>query len=202
MKLTKIAVSLAALVVSSMSMAGTLSTSSMVDILAFDGQRVKSGTTSVQMSENKTHQVVVEVGGTVEGDFFTSDQIILTFQGSAENAKLETPRLNSKLDLRKFQENQTVAIKTDSGKVISHKQDFLKGEGFLAKTRVEDNLTKYNLAKKTASVEQFATAPLEAKGQIVVDTNKVSQEELQLLFRKADKDTQKRFLEWAKKNIK
>ncbi|HHW7569772.1 TPA: DUF2057 family protein [Mannheimia haemolytica] len=202
MKLTKIALSLTALVVSSMSVAGTLSTSSMVDILAFDGQRVKSGTTSVQMSENKTHQVVVEVGGTVEGDFFTSDQIILTFQGSAENAKLETPRLNSKLDLRKFQENQTVAIKTDSGKVISHNQDFLKGEGFLAKTRVEDNLTKYNLAKKTASVEQFATAPLEAKGQIVVDTNKVSQEELQLLFRKADKDTQKRFLEWAKKNIK
>ncbi len=137
MKLTKIALSLTALVVSSMSVAGTLSTSSMVDILAFDGQRVKSGTTSVQMSENKTHQVVVEVGGTVEGDFFTSDQIILTFQGSAENAKLETPRLNSKLDLRKFQENQTVAIKTDSGKVISHKQDFLKGKVSLRKQELK-----------------------------------------------------------------
>lgn len=37
MKLTKIALSLTALVVSSMSVAGTLSTSSMVDILAFDG---------------------------------------------------------------------------------------------------------------------------------------------------------------------
>lgn len=202
MKLTKMAVALAALVASSMGIAGTLSSSDKVEILAFDGQRVKKGTTVVQISENKTHQVVVEVAGIIDGDFFSSDQIILTFQGTAENAKLTAPRLNSKLDLRKFQENQTVAIKTDSGKIISHKQDFLKGEGFLATTRVEENLSKYNLAKNVASVEKFATAPFEAKGQIVVDTNKVSETELQLLFQKADKETQKRFLDWAKKNVK
>ncbi|MEG9546021.1 DUF2057 family protein [Mannheimia sp. HC-2023] len=202
MKLTKMVLTAAALVVSSLSVASTLSSSSMVEILAFDGQRVKKGTTSVQISENKTHQVVVEVGGTIDGDYFNSDQMILTFQGTAENAKLETPRLKSKLDLRKFKENQTVTIKTDSGKVIAHKQDFLKGEGFLASTRVEENLSKYNLAKNVASVEKFATAPFEAKGQIVVDTNKVSDAELQLLFQKADKETQKRFLDWAKQNAK
>ncbi|MEG9532346.1 DUF2057 family protein [Mannheimia indoligenes] len=202
MKLTKMVLTAAALVVSSLSVASTLSSSSMVEILAFDGQRVKKGTTSVQISENKTHQVVVEVGGTIDGDYFNSDQMILTFQGTAENAKLETPRLKSKLDLRKFKENQTVTIKTDSGKVISHKQDFLKGEGFLASTRVEENLSKYNLAKNVASVEKFATAPFEAKGQIIVDTNKVSDAELQLLFQKADKETQKRFLDWAKQNAK
>lgn len=196
------ALSLTALVVSSMSVAGTLSTSPMVDILAFDGQRVKSGTNSVQMSENKTHQVVVEVGGIIEDDFFTSEQLILTFQGSSEDASLEPPRLKTKLDLRKFKENPTVSIKTTSGKVILHKQDFLRGEGFLASAKVEENLTKYNLGKNSASVEKFATAPLEAKGQIIVDTNKVSQEELQLLFQKADKQTQKRFLDWANKNVK
>ncbi|MDD0823608.1 DUF2057 family protein [Mannheimia sp. AT1] len=202
MKLTKMALAVGTLFVSAVSMAGTLSSSPKVEILAFDGQRVKSGTTSVQINENQTHQVVVEVAGTVEGDYFTSEQIILTFQGSAENAKLEAPRLNSKLDLRKFKDNQTVTIKTASGKVISHKQDFLKGEGFLASTRIEENLSKYNLAKNPASVQKFATAPLEAKGQIIVDTNKVSQEELQLLFQKADKETQKRFLDWATKNTK
>ena len=202
MKLTKMALTLTALVVSSMSVASTLSSSSAVEILAFDGKRVKSGTTSVEMTPNKTHQAVVEVAGTIDGDFFTSDQMIVTFQGSAENATLEAPRLNTKMDLRKFKENQTVMIKTASGQVISHKQDFLKGEGFLASTRVEENLTKYNLGKNTASVEKFATAPLEAKGQIVVDTNKVSEAELQLLFQKADKETQKRFLDWAKKNLK
>ncbi|EXI62936.1 hypothetical protein MHD_01985 [Mannheimia granulomatis] len=202
MKLTKMAAALSALLISSMSVAGTLSSSHFVDILAFDGQRVKSGTKSVQISENKTHQVVVEVAGTVEGDFFNSDQIILTFQGSAENAVLEAPRLNSKLDLRKFNENQTVSIKTDSGKVISHKQDFLKGEGFLASTRVEENLSKYNLGKHPASVEKFANAPFEAKGQMVVDTKNISEEQLQVLFQKADKETQKRFLDWAKKNAK
>lgn len=202
MKLTKMALALGTLLVSSMSVAGTLSSSHFVDILAFDGQRVKSGTKSVQISENQTHQVVVEVSGTVEGDFFTSDQMILTFQGSAENVTLETPRLRTKLDLNKFNENQTVMIKTDSGKVIPHKQDFLKGEGFLATTRVEENLSKYNLGKYPASVEKFATAPLEAKGQMVVDTKNVSEQQLQVLFEKADKETQKRFLDWAKKNAK
>lgn len=202
MKLSKTAIALSTLLASTISVAGTLSSSPMVEILAFDGKRLKSGTTSVQINENQTHQVVVEVSGTVENDFYTSDQIILTFQGSAENAKLEIPSLRSKMDVRKFQENQTVKITTASGKVISHKQDFLKGEGFLASTRIEDNLSKYNLGKNTASVERFATAPLEAKGQIIVDTNKVSQEELQLLFQKADKATQQRFLDWAKKNTK
>lgn len=202
MKLTKMALAIATLAVSSIGVAGTLSSSPMVEILALDGKKMKLGTTSVQISENKTHQVVVEVAGTIGDDFFTSEQIILTFQGTAENAKIEIPRLSSKLDLRKFQENQAITIKTDSGKVISHKQDLLKGEGFLAKTRVEENLSKYNLAKKAASVKTFATAPLEAKGQIVVDTNKVSESELQLLFQKADKQTQKRFLDWVEKNVK
>lgn len=202
MKLTKMAIALTTLFVSSMGIAGTLSSSSMVEILALDGKRVKSGTASVQMAENKTHQVVVEVSGIIDNDFFTSEQIVLTFQGSAENAKLEAPRLSSKLDLRKFTENPTITIKTASGKVITHTQDILKGEGFMASARVEEHLTKYNLGKNPASVEKFATAPLEAKGQIIVDTNKVSQEELQLLFSKADKETQKRFLEWAKKNAK
>lgn len=202
MKLTKLALAASTLFISSMSMAGTLSATSMVDIIAFDGHRMKSGTTQVQVSENQTHQVVVEVGGIVDGDFFNSEKIILTFQGSAENAQLETPRLKSKLDVSKFQENPTFTIKTASGKVIAHKQDVLRGEGFLGNTRVEDNLTKYNLGKNVASVEKLATAPLEAKGQIVVDTKNVTEDKLQVLFKNADKDTQKRFLEWAKKNAK
>lgn len=202
MKLTKLALAASTLFISSMSMAGTLSASSMVEIVAFDGHRMKSGTTQVQVSENQTHQVVVEVGGIVDGDFFNSEKIILTFQGSAENAQLDTPRLKSKLDVSKFQENPTFTIKTASGKVIAHKQDVLRGEGFLGNTRVEDNLTKYNLGKNVASVEKLATAPLEAKGQIVVDTKNVTEDKLQVLFKNADKETQKRFLEWAKKNAK
>lgn len=202
MKVTKMAVALTTLFFSSIGTAGTLNSSNFVDILAFDGQRVKAGTKSVQMSENKTHQVVVEVAGTVEGEYFNSEQLILTFTGSAENATLEAPRLHSKLDLRKFIDNQTVFIKTASGNVLTHKQDVLRGEGFLASTRIEENLSKYNLGKNPASVEKLATAALEAKGQMVVDTNKVSQEQLQLLFQNADKETQKAFLKWAKENVK
>ena len=53
-----------------------------------------------------------------------------------------------------------------------------------------------------AAVPAFVNATFEAKGQIVVETKNVKEEQLQLLFSKADKETQQRFLEWAKKNAK
>ena len=78
----------------------------------------------------------------------------------------------------------------------------LKGEGFAPNSRIEDNLAKYNAGKGVAAMPAFVNATFEAKGQIVVETKNIKEEQLQLLFSKADKETQKRFLEWAKKNVK
>ncbi len=201
MKLVKIAVATAAMVVSSVSMAGVLTSSDTVEILAFDGQYVKKGT-KIQINDTQTHQVVVSVGDIVNGSYFSLDPIVLTFNGSTEDTKITVPQFRNAYDVNKFKSQPTFSIETASGKSLEYKQDKLKGDGFAPNSRVEDNLAKYNAGKGVAAVPAFANAVLEAKGQMVVETKNVKEEQLQLLFSKADKETQKRFLEWAKKNVK
>ncbi|WGE34355.1 DUF2057 domain-containing protein [Actinobacillus genomosp. 1] len=198
MKLAKIAVAIATLAVSSFSMAGTLTASDSVELLAFDGQKVARGTAGLSI-DGKVHQVVVSVSDIVDGSYFSIDPIILTFNGTDEDAKIITPKFTSNFTVDKFKKELNFKIETASGKEITYKRDFLKGEGFAPNSRVEDNLAKYNASKAVASVPAFTNAALESKGQMVIETNNVKEEQLQVLFKKADKETQKRFLEWAKK---
>ncbi|WGE91753.1 curli polymerization inhibitor CsgI-related protein [Actinobacillus genomosp. 1] len=198
MKLAKIAVAVATLAVSSFSMAGTLTASDSVELLAFDGQKVARGTAGLSI-DGKVHQVVVSVSDIVDGSYFSIDPIILTFNGTDEDAKIITPKFTSNFTVDKFKKELNFKIETASGKEITYKRDFLKGEGFAPNSRVEDNLAKYNASKAVASVPAFTNAALESKGQMVIETNNVKEEQLQVLFKKADKETQKRFLEWAKK---
>lgn len=198
MKLTKIALGLTALAVTSFSVAGGLKASSSVDILAFDGVEVKRNT-PLQISDNKTHQVVVSVSQLIDNSYFSTDPIVLTFNGSNEDVLIFVPDFNTKLEAEKYQNKPTFQIKTTSGKVLTHKQDYLKGEGFIPNSRVEDNLAKYNNSKGVAAVPALVNASWEKRDSIVVQTNNVTEEQLQLLFKKADKATQKRFLDWAKK---
>ncbi|WGE36427.1 DUF2057 domain-containing protein [Actinobacillus genomosp. 1] len=198
MKLAKMAVAVATLAVSSFSMAGTLTASDSVELLAFDGQKVARGTAGLSI-DGKVHQVVVSVSDIVDGSYFSIDPIILTFNGTDEDAKIITPKFTSNFTVDKFKKELNFKIETASGKEITYKRDFLKGEGFAPNSRVEDNLAKYNASKAVASVPAFTNAALESKGQMVIETNNVKEEQLQVLFKKADKETQKRFLEWAKK---
>lgn len=198
MKLAKIAVAVAILAVSSFSVAGTLTTSDSVGLLAFDGQKVAKGTAGLSI-DSKVHQVVVSVADIVDGSYFSIDPVILTFNGTDEDAKIVTPKFTSHFAVDKFRKELNFKIETASGKEIAYKRDLLKGEGFAPNSRVEDNLAKYNASKAVASVSSFANAALESKGQMVIETANVKEEQLQILFKKADKETQKRFLEWAKK---
>lgn len=201
MKLAKFVMTTAALMAASMATAGTLKTPDTIEFLAFDGQSVKRWA-DIQINDTKTHQVVVSVGDIVDGKYFSLDPIILTFEGSTEDMTLSVPSFRNAYDVNKFKANPTFTLTTASGKEIAYKQDNLKGEGFAPNSRIEDNLAKYNAGKGVAAVPAFVNATFEAKGQIVVETKNVKEEQLQLLFSKADKETQKRFLEWAKKNVK
>ncbi len=201
MKLAKTAIAAMLLAASSMATAGTLTSPETVEILTFDGQYVKKGT-KIQINDTNVHQIVVSVGDIVNGSYFSLDPIVLTFNGSSEDILVSVPTFRSDYDVTKFKNNPSFKIETASGKVLSHKQDYLKGEGFVPNSRVESNLAKYNAGKGVAAVPAFANAVLEAKGQMVVETKNIKEEQLQLLFSKADKETQKRFLEWAKQNAK
>lgn len=207
-KFARIALSLAAFSLSTTALAGTLTSSSNLTILAFDGQKVKKGT-HLQVSENREHQVVVEVSSLYQSGsdkhFFESQPIVIRFNGSEEDVKLNAPNLQTELAISKFKKSPTFDLKTASGKALNYQQDYLKGEGFMPNSHIIDNLAHYNAGNGNAAVKNLATNTAvvmqntkTAKGKITVQGENIAEQQLQYWFQQADKETQTRFLNWAK----
>ncbi|MGQ8820552.1 hypothetical protein F480_10340 [Bibersteinia trehalosi Y31] len=212
MKLGRIAIAIAALSASTLGLTATLTSSSNISFLAFDGQKVKKNTPSLQVNENQTHQAVVEVtsiysSGSDES-FYESSPIIVTFKGSNENIVIAAPNLTTKNDVAKFQQSPELKVSTASGKQIESQQDILKGEGFMPNANIVDNIAAYNAAENKAAVKGLAATAMPiaiasngkvTKGKVMVQGENIAEQQLQYWFQQADKETQKRFLDWAKK---
>lgn len=211
MKLGRIAIAITALSASTLGLTATLTSSSNISFLAFDGQKVKKNTPTLQVNENQTHQAVVEVtsiysSGSDES-FYESSPIIVTFKGSNENIVIAAPNLTTKNDVAKFQQSPVLKVSTASGKQIESQQDILKGEGFMPNANIVDNIAAYNAAENKAAVKGLAATAMPiaiasgkvAKGKVMVQGENIAEQQLQYWFQQADKETQKRFLDWAKK---
>lgn len=213
MKLGQLAIALSTLVASTLGLAGTLTGSSNVTFLAFDGQKVKKNT-KLDVSASQPHQVVVEVSSIYRagGDeaFFESSPIVVRFQGSQENIIIKAPKLSYESEVNKFKSSPKLTVETLSGNPIEFKLDYLKGEGFLPNANLLDNLSAYNSSNGVASLKSLATVtasmPMGAeagakasKAKVMVQGENIAEQQLQYWFQQADKDTQKRFLDWAKK---
>lgn len=212
MKLGQIALAIATLTTGSLVFGATLSSSSNVSFLALDGQKVKKNTPTLEISDNQIHQAVVEVSSIYstgsDERFFESSPLIVTFQAGSENVVISAPNISSQQDVAKFKKSPVLKVATASGKEIEAKQDTLKGEGFMPNANIEDNLAKYNVADNKASVKTFAATTIPAliasngkatKGKVVVQGENIAEQQLQYWFQQADKETQKRFLDWARK---
>ncbi len=211
MKLAKITLITTTLVASTVSFAGTLSASSAISFLAFDGHRVTKKTV-MQINDTNTHQVVVDVGGIVRSgsssDFFSTDPIVLTFKGSLDDINISTPYISNTMQAERYKKSPKFKITTNTGQQIDYKWDYLRGEGFMPNARIQENLAEYNAGNGVAAVKMFTvakSAPVAMqnmktkKGKIVVSGENVAEQQLQYWFQQADKATQKRFLKWAKK---
>lgn len=218
MKFRFAAVVASALLASSASFAGVVTSSSNLEFLAIDGQKAKKAllkdVRSFNVNDNNTHQVVVRVTEVVRSgsdhNLFESDPIVVTFQGSSEDIQISAPRLTTESAAEQFKKNPVIIVKSVSGKEISNKQDVLKQEGFLPGINLIDNLSEYNASGATASVASFATTTLPAtmatvgangkvsKSKITVQGENAAEQMLQYWFQQADKETQQRFLNWAK----
>ena len=210
MKLGQIAFAVATLVASTATFAGTITGSSNVNFLALDGQKVKKNAV-LQVNDNNPHQVVVEVSSIYrsgsDDTFFESSPIVLTFSGSTEDIQIIAPHLRTENEVSKFKQSPTFKIQTASGAELAYKQDYLKGEGFMPNVNINDNLANYNAGNGVAALKSLA-APMAvmpvagakaAKGKVMVQGENIAEQQLQYWFQQADKETQKRFLDWAKK---
>lgn len=219
MKFRFVALATAALLTSTASFAGVVTGSSNIDFLAIDGQKAAKSllkeTRSFNISDTKTHQVVVRVSEIVrtgsDRTLFESDPIVVTFQGANEDIIISAPRLEDERDVAGFKNNPVISVKTRSGTAVQTKQEYLKQEGFLPNVNLVENLSDYNASGSVASVSAFATATLPAavptataggkvqKNKITVQGENAAEQMLQYWFQQADKETQQRFLQWAQK---
>ncbi|KAE9538273.1 DUF2057 domain-containing protein [Ursidibacter maritimus] len=212
MKLAKIAFTLSALFISATALAGTVSSSSNINFLAFDGQKVKKST-KLEVNDSNQHQVVVEVSSIYhsgsDSSFFESQPIVITFAGSNEDIKITTPDLRTDSNVAEFKKSPKFSVKTASGKDVEYKHDYLKAEGFMPNANIIENLSNYNSGNNVASLKTLAVTPMAAmmpasngkaaKGKVMVQGENIAEQQLQYWFQQADKETQKRFLDWAKK---
>ncbi|OOF35890.1 curli polymerization inhibitor CsgI-related protein [Rodentibacter heidelbergensis] len=221
MKLQAAVLGISALFASTVSFAGMVSSSSNIDFLAIDGQKASKSllkeTRSFNVNDTNTHQVVIRVGEIVGSgssqSLFESSPIIVTFQGSAEDMVISAPTLRTKADAEKFKAAPVITVKTTSGQEIPAKIDILKQEGLFPSANVVNDLAGYNASGAAAAVPAFASATMPAapmmaiapaangkatKGRVVVQGENVAEQQLQYWFQQADKETQARFLNWAK----
>ncbi|WP_011609503.1 curli polymerization inhibitor CsgI-related protein [Histophilus somni] len=214
MKFSFAALASAMLLTSTAAFAGIVTSSSNIDFLAIDGQKANKdllkSTKSFNINESQTHQVVVRVSEIVrhgsDRSLYESDPIVVTFQGTNEDVVISAPKLENERDIKNFKDSPSVIVKTNSGRIIATKQEILKQEGFLPGANLIDTLSEYNASGSVASVSSFATAmPAVAlgftkaqKGKVVVQGENIAEQQLQFWFQQADKETQVRFLNWAK----
>ena len=219
MKLRAVVLGLATLCASTATFAGMVSTSSNLELLAIDGQKASKSLAkdakTFAVNDTQNHQVVVRlseiIGSGSSQTLFESNPVIVTFQGSTEDLVISAPVIRSRSESDKFNEMPSIIVKTKSGNTLSTKVDVLKQEGLFPSANVVNDRAEYNASGATASVSAFAAttaaSPMVAtpasnakanKGKVVVQGENVAEQQLQYWFQQADKETQTRFLNWAK----
>ncbi|WP_118812835.1 curli polymerization inhibitor CsgI-related protein [Haemophilus haemolyticus] len=219
MKLRAVVLGLATLCASTATFAGMVSTSSNLELLAIDGQKASKSLAkdakTFAVNDTQNHQVVVRlseiIGSGSSQTLFESNPVIVTFQGNAEDLVISAPAIRGRSEGDKFNEMPSISVKTKFGNTLSAKVDMLKQEGLFPSANVVNDLSEYNASGATASVAAFAATtsanPMVAtlagnakanKGKVVVQGENVAEQQLQYWFQQADKETQTRFLNWAK----
>ncbi|PRM16674.1 curli polymerization inhibitor CsgI-related protein [Haemophilus influenzae] len=218
MKLRAVVLGLATLCASTATFAGMVSTSSNLEFLAIDGQKASKSLGKAKtftVDDTQSHQVVVRlneiVGSGSNQSLFESNPVIVTFQGNAEDLVISAPVIRNLDSGDKFNQMPNITVKTKSGNAISAKVDVLKQEGLFPSANVLNDLAEYNASGAAASVSAFAATTSANsmvavpagnakanKGKVVVQGENIAEQQLQYWFQQADKETQTRFLNWAK----
>ena len=218
MKLRAVVLGLATLCASTATFAGMVSTSSNLEFLAIDGQKASKSLGKAKtftIDDTQSHQVVVRlneiVGSGSNQSLFESNPVIVTFQGNAEDLVISAPAIRNLDSGDKFNQMPNITVKTKSGNAISAKVDVLKQEGLFPSANVLNDLAEYNASGAAASISAFAATTSANsmvavpagnakanKGKVVVQGENVAEQQLQYWFQQADKETQTRFLKWAK----
>ncbi|KAE9529444.1 MULTISPECIES: curli polymerization inhibitor CsgI-related protein [Testudinibacter] len=217
MKLTRLVIGAAAVLTGLSAVAAEISTSSNLTLLAIDGQKASGGllkqNKNVTVSDNEVHQVVVQVSEIIRSGsdrrLFESSPIVVKFNAGSGNIMINADSIGDENGAEKFAKNPVIKV-SSNGQTIDSQQEALAQEGFFPGRNLADDLSAYNSSGAKAAVAGFATASMPVamgmanvgkaqKGKVTVQGENVAEQQLQYWFQQADKETQQRFLNWAKK---
>ena len=208
---------------STASFAGVVTGSSNIDFLAIDGQKPAKSMLkenhAFNVNDTQKHQVVVRVSEIIQSGsdrvLFESDPIVVAFQGTPDDIVISAPRLQNERDVNAFKQAPIISVKTPSGRDVANQQEYLKQEGFFPSMNLIKDLNEYNASGAPASLPSLATITTSAatavvvggpaatgkvnKGKVTLQGENVAEQMLQYWYQQADKETQARFIDWAKK---
>lgn len=226
MKFGLIVVGLTVSCLSLPTLAATLKLGPQVEVLVVDGKKASNtllkGSNGLELASG-THQILFRVEDTVkvgsrDQQLYSSSPLIATFDATnAKTVTISLPKIETERDSKKFERELNYSIIDENGKAIDSKQDVLRIQGITLGADLEVEMAKYNLGDNQASVPALAASnSLTMAGmQIPISTvagvpvtqtsltlkgENVSEQMLQYWYQQADKETQQRFLNWAKKN--
>ncbi|SMB78624.1 hypothetical protein SAMN05660772_00189 [Pasteurella testudinis DSM 23072] len=217
MKLTRLVIGVVAVFTGLSAVAAEISTSSNITLLAVDGQKAGGGllkqTKNVTVSDNETHQVVVQVSEIIRSGsdrrLFESSPIVVKFNAGSGNIVISADNIGDENGAEKFNKQPQIKV-SSNGQALANQQEYLSQEGLFPGVNLVENLSAYNSGNGKAAVPGFATASMPVamgmtnvgkaqKGKVTVQGENVAEQQLQYWFQQADKETQQRFLNWAKK---
>jgi uncharacterized protein YccT (UPF0319 family) len=209
------------------SIATTLKLAPELDLLVVDGKKMSGsllkGADSLELDGGQ-HQILFKIAKTVRSGsrdqvMYTSAPLIVAFD--TKNIALvafKLPRLDTDRDGAKFDKNMDYQLVDQTGKALPMRSDTLHMAGLSVGANFEKAMAEYNGTNNKAAVPAFASIVptptagvppmmvMSAAGKpvaqktVTLQGENISEQMLQYWFQQADKDTQKRFLEWAGKN--
>lgn len=178
------------------------------------------------------HQILFRIQKVVgkssrDQDFYTSVPLITHFDvKNAKTISINIPQIDSEREAKIFDKNPQFDVMNEDGKIIPAVKDKLNLQGLIIAADFEIELAKYNAGNNPASVPSLAqittvtvapamtyaapttTTSMVNPSQPVAQTSvtlkgeNVAEQMLQYWYQQADKETQKRFNDWTKKNTK
>ncbi|WP_413692704.1 YccT family protein [Pseudoalteromonas sp. KJ10-2] len=125
-----------------------------------------------------------------EVNYFTTDIILITFEGNNQDYTMSLPRLRSEKQINQFNEQPEITLTDTSGKAVSFEQGKLMKNGIQFNRDLVAEAAAYNQTDKPASLHQPATIIVPANGQTEGD---VAGQMLDYWYKKADEKTRAQF---------
>ncbi|QYK02818.1 YccT family protein [Shewanella psychrotolerans] len=132
---------------------------------------------------------------------FTSDPVIVTFNGQNNDYTIKLPPINSSKDATKFNQAPNIMITDNDGKSIEYRVDTLTKDGLQFGRNYQQELEDYNLTARPAVVTlAISPKPSSVKTEKIVTSDKTDNIEqidigkmLDFWYQQADQETRKAF---------